>query len=610
MIDIEKDTKQIKSTTQRYFLVLTKLPGFQDTTQPYFYLGEWCLSSEEKLSRHGQPLLTHPRLDKINSLHSYQYAMKIYASLLPQLANWLNETHKTNYSLQYWRIVIGPFLMQYIQIIYHRASLLKKAHAKYKNLNTIGLSNTSYLCPKNTADFEYLAGHSDAWNHQLFSQLWHLLFAPITRNQEYDWAKESTYRTTTAQITPYKIKTKALIKIISFLIKITKGKIIGLCYTDIIFSNKWRLLKTLFLAKFRALPLLEAQLNQTNSQKQTINKKTRESLTTLTCQNKFSTIILETLKTNLPLNFLENYQHEDTNSQICFPYRPNHILGFGWVQNDRMKFWAAKCAEKGSKLIAMQHGGCYGQFRFSAYEAMERDSTDAFISWGWIDDQKKVIPAPVILVSTLIAEVKKNKAAKRDLILWPATEPASRYLTFFAAFPITTAMQSYLDWQERFLSTLNNNIFDTLTLRPNPTRQWHQPIQSCWPALKIDQLENKESFFDRLKQTKILVVDNLATTFLYGLALNIPTLLFWEKWAWPIRKDAKPYFALLEKVKIYHRSPESAAAFLNQIAADPNTWWHSDAVQAAREEFCCQYIQTTKSPLRTWAKILNDIRAM
>src|SRR5690242_13142938 len=73
------------------FLVLTKLEKFQDNSLPNVYLGEWCLTLQEKLSlkNHNKTIIQHPLFNKKNSLHGYnntkKYMKRYYHNFHPGL---------------------------------------------------------------------------------------------------------------------------------------------------------------------------------------------------------------------------------------------------------------------------------------------------------------------------------------------------------------------------------------------------------------------------------------------------------------------------------------------------------------------------------------------
>ncbi|OGT44925.1 MAG: hypothetical protein A3E82_00635 [Gammaproteobacteria bacterium RIFCSPHIGHO2_12_FULL_38_11] len=598
--------KQIKTKTN--FLILTKLDGFQDLSQPCIYLEEWCIPDNEKQSfdHNKEIVFDHPALRRIDSRHSFNFTAKIYERLLPKLSQWLNTTHHVNYSLQYWRIVIGPFLLHYIQTLYQRVVILKKAHALHHNLDTIGITPESFITLNSTADFLYCAGYSDAWNHQLLTQIWNILFKPMTRYKNNHWDLESDKLPSNSNRDHcYSLKAKLLINLTTFFVKLFRKKIVGLCGTDIIFCGKKNLLKLILLSKLRIIPIFIHQDKKTpNQNKKSGNNDIRRQLVTLENESRFSRLILETLIVNLPLDFLENYNDVVKRSAASFPYQPSVIFAIGWLDNALMQCWAAQCAEAGSKLVSLQHGGTYGHFEYHTHEQLERNNTDIFISCGWID--KNVIAAPVILTSELIKEAVNNNT-KRDKILWTITPCGSTY-PFFLPFFSAQKSTGYIAWQKRFLQATDCNILHNITIRPKPGHKIPPHFQSDWKTIKIDSGNNKETFFERLQDTKILIVDNLNTTFLYGLALNIPTILFWDKKFWPIRNNAKPHFKLLHEAKIYHATPESAAEFLNEMADNPTAWWNSKPVQEARTIFCDTYMHTSEHYLKDWKKILLNIQ--
>src|SRR5579871_561233 len=162
----------------RKFLATTALEEFWDTSQPMLFLGEWC-KRYDTMSSLNYPwwenleaeVLQSDSLKDVSSYEVYAYTVKVYESLIPDIANWLNKIHGTKYSLRYWQIVVGPFLLWYIQVVNHRHTYLKVAHSIYPDLTTIGLYPSSYITPINTREFSLFASESDAWNLQLCTQL-------------------------------------------------------------------------------------------------------------------------------------------------------------------------------------------------------------------------------------------------------------------------------------------------------------------------------------------------------------------------------------------------------------------------------------------------------
>tara|TARA_Y100000294_G_C8412192_1_gene279270 strand:- start:305 stop:646 length:342 start_codon:yes stop_codon:yes gene_type:complete len=49
-----------------------------------------------------------------------QYLMSLHEELLAELSDFLNDHHGVDYSLRYWRILIGPWLGYFTQTLFDR----------------------------------------------------------------------------------------------------------------------------------------------------------------------------------------------------------------------------------------------------------------------------------------------------------------------------------------------------------------------------------------------------------------------------------------------------------------------------------------------------------
>lgn len=98
-----------------------------------------------------------------------------------------------------------------------------------------------------------------------------------------------------------------------------------------------------------------------------------------------------------------------------------------------------------------------------------------------------------------------------------------------------------------------------------------------------------------------LVVHNyLGTTWLETLAMNIPTVCFFDPKVFRPRESARPYFELLSSAGVLHHSGADAARFVNDLKGDPSSWWSKPEVQDAREKFVARYANFTDNWLPGW----------
>jgi putative transferase (TIGR04331 family) len=574
------------------FLATTAIPDFWDTSKDVLFLGEWCKphllkSVWEKLN------FTVLSVDTKHTQQEYDYTLQVYESLLPQIVNWLNQIHHKNYSLKYWKIIIGPFLLWYIQVLYDRYSYLRMAFSAYPVLDTVGLSDQAYFTPIDTNEFYQLATENDAWNLQLFTQLLHLMSVKPIYYKYYDWRTEKTQRQKqSTQSHKYKKTTQFKMRLLKIVSKIRGSKAIGIYFCGM---NKKNLYRLLLKSRFRIFPVVKFSFKQNISQTK-VDLNIRDTITQLIGEDTFSKMVLTTLKFNMPINFIEGYQAAVEQSNESFPYEFNTIVAVGWNPDDSLKFWGAKKVEEGGKIIDIQHGGGYGTHQYSTREWLERDNCDAFISWGWSGD--KIIAAPSILACEKNLKNKTNNA----LILWVANE-IPRYLLSMEK-SLHSLEHSYLNTQVRFANHLSDALRKKLTMRIRPDSDKMNELKSAIPDLNIFIPNDKHCFFEQLSTTKIFISDNLQTTFLYALSFNVPTILFTDGELKHINSSAMIYFKKLHECGIYHDSPEAAAQKLTEINENPNRWWQTPMVQKARDEFCHQFVRTTPNWLSEWNRLL------
>jgi putative transferase (TIGR04331 family) len=101
---------------------------------------------------------------------AFNHVNEVYERILPLLAKALNSIHGKDYSVRYWRIVIGPWLIFYLPVVYDRYMHLKTALEKHPDLTTTVLSESCFMTPLNTLDFVARLS-DDLFNLQIYSKI-------------------------------------------------------------------------------------------------------------------------------------------------------------------------------------------------------------------------------------------------------------------------------------------------------------------------------------------------------------------------------------------------------------------------------------------------------
>ena len=596
------------------FLATTALDEFWDKTQPILFLGEWCKSYKNKSvwENLNYETLDAP-LSNQDPFENLNYIEKIYKEILPLIAQWLNKIHQCKHSLEYWEIILGSFLFTHIQTVYDRYSRLNVAYLLYPNLITIGLAETSFMTPLNTGEYYISSMMSDAFNLQLMTQIISFAFNKPNFYKDYSREFEKNERKRNIQNSHPRLRTKIQIFFSWVIIKLCGKKTVAVIAAH--GFNKSTLYKLMWSSKFKILPVMPKKQAISDSLK-LLNTKPdlvlRTSFLNLPAENNFSKLILQLLVTHMPLSFIENYQQECRISKIQYPFFAKVVFGAPPIGAESLKLWIARNRNKGVKQVGWQHGAGYGTLKFYSIEFVEHKFSDLFVAWGMKND-RKVIAAPSVPICLQLEEkIKKGRiVCKNGCILWVTTQ-FMRYPFAEIRFCIRANQDEklYYHRQSRILELLNPGIFSQVIMRLRYT-DWSDNwkyVSDRFSKLKLHQPSERSSFYDQIWSAKLLFFDNFNTTHYYGLVLNIPTILCWNEKNCGIKDELKFYFDALRDAGIYHDTPESAAAMINEIGDDPLPWWNKEDVQSARQQYCDFFTQTSDDWVDRWKNILLSLR--
>src|SRR4051812_26169024 len=100
------------------FLATTADERYWKVDEPILFLGEWCKRYRrrevwEKLDHRTVPYHWD---DRLRLRRDYGYLRGVYERQLGLLSQRLNAIHGTSHGERYWRILVGPWLSQFIEV--------------------------------------------------------------------------------------------------------------------------------------------------------------------------------------------------------------------------------------------------------------------------------------------------------------------------------------------------------------------------------------------------------------------------------------------------------------------------------------------------------------
>ena len=557
----------------------------KDKKQPVLFLGEWCrcYSRKEIWQKLDAEVAPYHWDDREKLYQDYLYLQDLFERLLEELTTSFNAYHKSDYDLRYWKIILGPWLMMLLPILFDRWESIKLAISSYSIEDTCVIdNNASSIVPMSMEHFVSLI-KTDEWNHIIYTQVFDFIkFNKVTKRLSKNNPPSA----------PGFSKTRVGLR---QAIKNIIGPATSLCAqnNDYFFINTYLNGNDVIKLQLKLHQFPGLYWDQSFDNNDSIKHGKRFIVAEFNPQNKFEAFVKEVLSLHTPIVYLEGYNELVRQSKNnLWPKKPKVIwTSNSYFMNDVFKVWVASQVASGSILVIGQHGGHYGQGLFSFTEYFELAVSDFYLSWGWKWNNKKVTPIGRIRKSM---GYKKQQSARKSLLL--LLSATSRYSGGIASIPIASQWLEYFDNQILFYKDLPEHISDNSIVRLYlHDGEWSQKERwlDYFPNSTIDN--GVKSFEERLETTKLYVGGWNTTTYLEALASNVPTVIFWDPKYFEIREEVVGMFEDLKKVGILHVSPISAANHVKSIWNNIDDWWYREDVVKVKNDFVNQFVNSTKT---------------
>jgi len=576
---------------KKRYLVTTAIESTWPDSQPVLFLGEWCklYSRKEKWINIESETARYHWDNSALFYSDYKYLIQLLENLLEELTVILNSIHKVDHTVQYWRILVGPWLGYFVQILADRWANIQIACKEYDiSGTTILKTNDVDSIPYGMTDF-IRRMVTDRWNHEIYAAIiTNYTTIRYTTKKEEPLCQMAGFVSSDSlapKVSIRSIAKKTVHSVLKFfyftaaklLVRPTDGLLIS-TYVPRNVEIKYQLKNKQFPYVPVAPVLTEMSFKPGD----------RDWVLPGTSISEFESCVRWYIAKQIPAVYLEEYKTLIEHSKkLSWPQQPKYI----WTSNEHMsndifKAWAAAKVEAGSPLIIGQHGGHYGIGKWLFLEDHEMAICNFFLSWGWTDGkQLKIKP---------VGQLKSRKPFDIDHASNPValvvTTAVPRYSYFMLSASISKQYLDDMKDQLLFVSSLPEEIRNAVVVRLNQA-DYGWDLQKRWRDNIPDAviLDSTSKMDDLIQKSRIYISTYNATTFLESLTMNVPTVIFWNMDRWQIRDSAIPYFDELKRVGIFHESPLAAAQHVAAIWDDVNTWWKSEEVKKVVSTFCKRY---------------------
>ncbi len=527
--------------------------------------------------------------DRKKLFKDYHYIFQLYEKYLIEITDSLNLIHGIKRPIDYWRIVIGPWLHYFISITLDRFETVRIAEEDY-NIRLTELPNYKIedWVPSSYVEFNHQY-YSDEWNSYLFSEIIKYTNLVNSSNSSFE-IKPKSYKSK-------KIKGSVIKSVLFFLTRITRNfrRKVLMIEVDIPQSSLYRLLfklKSFSLSYYlRVLPnKYPIDIN--------IRKNIFRSKKTI---NEFEKLLDILIPLNIPTSHIEGFKTIEEEAEKIFPQKVGLVItSNAYFSNEHFKVWIANQKQNLTKLWVIVHGGHHGTALFNGPGKLTEDIADRFYAWGWGNYN---LPSPKL------SSLKKAKLSQSGNNILFIPYNISKYSNHLDSSPIAASFEDCLIMHNKFFNCLKKiNLEKRLVIRlksgivPRDLKNEYTQLSGIKNFIYSDE----ESPIESINKSELVIVAYDSTFFLESLTLNKPTCLFIRKDFWEMSEDSRPYFDKFLECGILHYDEQSLVSHISNVKHDYSSWWQSDSVQLSVKSFLIKYGLSKEHWEEDWYNEINS----
>ncbi len=572
------------------FLITTAFENTWRDDTPILFLGEWCrlFSHKERWKAMDAEVLPYHWDDRQKFDNDYQYLCEFYERLLGPLAHQLNLIHHVDHDHRYWRILIGPWLAYFTQILFDRWCSIQSAVKVYDLSETIVITgNEDAMVPTDMAHLDRLM-ESDEWNHHIYSVI--LRRFTTVSIVEYVQVVSSSGEYTQGLSSANKVSAQAGRR------ARTLKSFLAAWYEK--FASAFVRENDAFIIRTYLPSLKEMRLHYRFGQipqrwrsleppRLPVEWRQREWLLSVEGRSDFEKCALALLPNQIPTAYVEGYEHlVDQIKDLPWPKNPKLIFTAGVLWHDSVSMaYIAEKVEEGTRLAYGQHGGVYGTAKFTWAERHETAIADSYITWGWVDDSRPNI-TPIGMLKGIYPFSRVNAKANLLLVLVSQNRYSARLDSDLKSSQLLAHINNLFEFADKLPGSIKDRLLVRLYMHEYGWQHSMRWQERC-PGVRVDA--GRSTMNDLLRDTRLAVYTYNSTGYLEAFASGVPALIFWDPAAYPLRSEATPFFEELKHVGLFHETAESAANHIAAIWDDVDGWWSTPPVQSALSRFTKQY---------------------
>ena len=529
----------------------------------------------------------------------------IAEKILPYLTEELNRLHRANYKNNFYQIILGPWLLNFLAVIYDRYELSKEM--LHKDEVESGEEITAII-PLDTYQALKLS-ETRRFNDQVIFDIINAKKNKLKRIYEittFQKLLNSDFDNT------INIKNKSHIKQL-FLNKLCSKTMDNNSIVITLSALSPKLQATLFLRNRNIRPIYPFQSNL-KQRELSLSSEVRAGINlNFNVKSEFEEIIQTLLPNYIPSSFIEGFEALTYKAKSYGSFPKAIILSTEmYSRYESFMIWVAQSEAMGTKICTMQHGGDYGLHRRCETVFTEINPYHKFYSWGWnwkqFKTSKDAIVAPMPSLHLLSQRTFKHKIANTQRLVYVTTAKRKYTRRFMGTVAHVYNSDGYFSNQLQFYRNLNKPIWENLEIRLYKD-DYRDIARNKWlmenSLIKFDLELN---FTSSIANSCCVLLDHLSTTWLEAINLDKPTIIFIDPSEYDFTDEIKEIITEMHSSSILHYTPESAAKHLIKVESDITTWWYSKGVRNSLEMLKKNLMIMPKNSILMWHEELKSLQ--
>ena len=579
-------------------LVTTSIEESWGLDQHIVFLGEWCkrYSRKHVWQQRAFDVCDYHWRDRKKLQVDHDYLEVLNEDLLRTLGIFLNAHHGIDRDVEYWRIIIGPWLLTYLPVLWDRWEVLSGIAENGSPLETQSLTFSSNRKVPNDFSEALAFFDSDFWNHQIFIEIIRSRDDLDIEIYKLEIKATDDINIPTYRQSRFKRTIKFVLKIIDQIIEIFSPKKRKLVFYQSYFPRLF--LAKLFLGLWR-IPRSESRFEKIISYPDSMK---REGIGKIDCnlslemsRKNFEKFVLENILLDIPVSYLEGYSVL-FKKQSQLNDAENIFTANAHFANELFKVWAAEQKYKGSNLIISSHGGALYPL-YSVFDHQEKIA-DYRIVWGlgWMKGQIRMPPNKLhSKVSTY------DPSGSISLIDYDG----QKYSYRCTSLPMGPLSLKAYHLNLNFINQLSEGARKHIQIRTFPFGAWEKE-QRYIDDFGLNII-SQDTLANTISSSRLVICTYPQTTFSEAMYSGVPTMILYDEKFWEVQPIYKELVQLLKVSGIMYTDEILAAQHVDSIVNDPMEWWNNPKTVFARKKFNELCLTIDPNPLDSWVELFRSI---